>query len=50
METYSSDAYQTDGRPDIGKIEPPVCDTGLGYWTLRSKPAGAFQVGKGYKP
>ncbi len=51
VETYSSDDYLTEGRPDLGKIEPIVFDGGgASYWTLRDKLARAFQVGKDYRP
>ncbi len=51
METYSSEDYMNEGRPDIGKIEPLVYDAGsLSYWTLRDKLARAFQIGKDYQP
>jgi flavin reductase (DIM6/NTAB) family NADH-FMN oxidoreductase RutF len=51
VEAYSSEDYLSDGRPDLGKIEPIVYDGGgLSYWTLRDKLAHAFQIGKDYQP
>ena len=50
VETFSSEDYMSDGRPDLGKIEPIVYDGGsLSYWTLRDKLARAFQIGKDYR-
>lgn len=51
VEAYSSDDYFSDGRPDVGKIEPIVFDgASASYWTLRDKLARAFQIGKDYQP
>ncbi len=51
LEVYGSDDYLSDGRPDMGKIEPIVFDAGgSSYWTLRDKLARAFQIGKDYQP
>ncbi len=50
MESYSSEDYLSDGRPDMDKIQPIVYDgASLSYWTLRDRLARAFQIGKDYR-
>ena len=51
VETYCSEEYLTDGRPDLEKIKPIVYDgSSSSYWGLGESLARAFQVGKDYKP
>ena len=50
VETYCSEEYMTDGRPDLRKIQPIVYDgSSQSYRGLGESLARAFQVGKDYR-
>ena len=51
VDTFTSEEYLTDGRPDVSKIDPLVYTSGCAsaYQTLGEQLALAFKIGKVFK-